>query len=256
MNVKLFSLIGVLISLTIQLTAQEFVVQVAAFSDPVESYYFTDKGLNGVFGETDHNLINRYFMGPYDTEDLAKRAVLKARNAGFEYARVVNLRVLKEQCEAGCAPLDNYPITNLFPDDDLFIRNIFFDFDRSALKPESISQLEKLYDIMQQNPNLRVELHGHTDWIGSHEYNLALSKRRGYKVRNYLLNMGIPRSRLVVKGFGENSPIAKNRYADGRDCEEGRQLNRRVELRIIDETGQILWNKVESINVPSDLKVE
>lgn len=240
--------------------AQDHVVQVAAFSEPVDiDFYFGQKGVKGVYEEVDHNLIYRYYLGPYPDETFAKRVQQKTRRAGFANARVVNLKTIREKCALSCAPIDGGDFIDVGDDvtggDDLFIRNIFFDFDRSYLREDSKSQLDKLYTILVQNPSYSAELHGHTDWIGSDTYNNALAKRRGYKARNYVTSKGIAAERLIVKAFGEHNPIARNALVNGNDSETGRQLNRRVEIRIVDNSGEIIWNAVEAINVPVDLKV-
>ena len=257
---KKFIFLCLFFTINLTLNAQDYVVQIAAFSEPVAADYFSSRGLEGVYMELDHNMIRRYYLGPYGDDDFASRMARSAQAAGFQYARVVNMTQVKEQCALSCSgatPVDGAyydGATSIVGQSDLFIRNLFFDFDRSALRAESTAELDKLYNILMENPTYKVELHAHTDWIGSDTYNDALSMRRGNKSRNYLLNKGISGNRLIVKKFGEMHPIAKNAI-DGLDSETGRQLNRRVELRIVDSTGQILWDAVEQINVPSNLKV-
>ncbi|MCS6833740.1 MAG: OmpA family protein, partial [Flammeovirgaceae bacterium] len=107
------------------------------------------------------------------------------------------------------------------------LKNIFFDTGEATLRPESITELEELLAFLTQNPTLKVEISGHTDSVASEEYNLRLSDRRAKAVVDYLVNKGIPKERMVSKGYGESKPIATN------DTEEGRQLNRRTEMRII-----------------------
>lgn len=241
--------------------AQEYVVQVAAFSEPVDiDFYFGEKGVKGVYGDVDHNLIYRYYLGPFPDEDFAKRIETKTRRAGFANARVVDLQAQRDKCANSCAPIEGGEIIDggddVTGEDDLYIRNIFFDFDRSALRSESMSQLDRLYDILAQNPSYKAEFHGHTDWIGSDDYNNALARRRSNKAKNYVSSKGIERTRLIAKAFGEHNPVARNQLANGRDSETGRQLNRRVEIRIVDANGEILWNVVQGINVPTDLKLD
>jgi outer membrane protein OmpA-like peptidoglycan-associated protein len=81
-----------------------------------------------------------------------------------------------------------------------------------------------------------------------------LSLRRANAAKAYLQKQGIAASRIKVSQFGEDDPIAKNELAGGRDTEEGRQLNRRVDLLVIDANGTVLNGIKEEINVPSDLK--
>jgi len=107
------------------------------------------------------------------------------------------------------------------------INNIFFDFNKSELKPESFPELDRLYKYLNENPAIKIEVSGHTDNVGSDEYNLTLSRARANSVKEYLVLKGISSSRIITQGFGESNPITTN------DTEEGRQLNRRVEFKII-----------------------
>jgi outer membrane protein OmpA-like peptidoglycan-associated protein len=107
------------------------------------------------------------------------------------------------------------------------LRNIFFDFDKATLRPESTAELENLLEIMQNMPKLKIELAGHTDNKGSDEYNKTLSHRRAKAVVDYLIAKGIAADRLRYMGYGEDRPVAPN------DTDAGRQLNRRTEFEII-----------------------
>jgi len=109
------------------------------------------------------------------------------------------------------------------------IDNVLFDFDKADLKEESYPALDHLLGILLDNPNEVVEISGHTDNVGSNEYNLTLSERRAAAVVDYLVVKGIPQENLVSKGYGEEYPITTN------DTEDGRELNRRVEMIIVTE---------------------
>ncbi|MFN6944016.1 MAG: OmpA family protein [Cytophagaceae bacterium] len=108
------------------------------------------------------------------------------------------------------------------------LRNIYFDFDKDVIKPESKSELDKLLKLLKENSSMRVEIGGHTDSFGSNSYNLDLSQRRSQAVVNWLINNGIDRSRLIAKGYGEEQPLASND-----DEQEGRELNRRTEFKVL-----------------------
>ncbi len=109
------------------------------------------------------------------------------------------------------------------------LNNIFFDFDKSVLKKESFPELDRMLQLMNENPDMTFEVAGHTDWIGSDEYNFGLSQRRADAVLNYFLKNGINASRLSAVGYGESRPIATNA------TDEGRAKNRRVELIILEK---------------------
>ena len=108
----------------------------------------------------------------------------------------------------------------------IVLRNIFFDTDKFILKPESMTELQKLLGLMKKNPGLKVELSGHTDNVGTPSHNLELSKNRAKAVYDYLILAGIAASRLSYVGYGLTRPIDTN------DTEQGRANNRRTEFRI------------------------
>jgi outer membrane protein OmpA-like peptidoglycan-associated protein len=250
------SLLAILTLLAVNtLFAQDYAVQVAAYSDPVSMDRFKD--LPGTYLQPDHNNIYRYYLGPYVTEDFAEKVRRKALAAGFEFARVVNLTEIRELCKRSCSSPGDATFAEETPtiENSRYIQHLFFDFDRSFLKPQSLAQLDGLKQILDENPSYRAELHGHTDAVGTEEYNVTLSRRRALKTKNYLVEKGISADRLDVQIYGKDRPIAKN-FLKGRDSEEGRRLNRRVEIRIIAADGQIVGGLVEAISVPDYLKVE
>lgn len=106
------------------------------------------------------------------------------------------------------------------------LRNIYFRFDSWELDSTSIAELDKVVRFLHLNPTVRVEISGHTDSIGTPKYNLTLSEKRAKAVYDYLVGRGISASRLTYRGYGATMPLAPN------TTEEGRRLNRRVELRI------------------------
>jgi len=107
------------------------------------------------------------------------------------------------------------------------LENIFFDFDKTTLKPESYEELDKVVDFLNQNPSVEIEIAGHTDSKGSDKYNLNLSQGRAQAVVDYIISQGIEDRRLVAKGYGETLPVETN------DTEEGRATNRRVEFTVL-----------------------
>jgi len=106
------------------------------------------------------------------------------------------------------------------------LRNVFFDTDSHELKPESEAELAKLSEFLLQNPSITIEIGGHTDSVGSLQYNLELSEKRAGAVVEFLTIAGIDRQRLSAKGYAFNNPIAPN------ETEEGRAKNRRTEFKI------------------------
>ncbi len=110
------------------------------------------------------------------------------------------------------------------------MENIFFDFDKFELKRASFPELNRVIKMMQKNEGVRISVEGHTDNVGTKEYNNALSERRARAVTDYLVRNGISKDRMKAKGWGMSKPIASNDEEKG-----GRELNRRVEFIILEE---------------------
>ncbi|MEZ4650378.1 MAG: OmpA family protein [Candidatus Eisenbacteria bacterium] len=98
---------------------------------------------------------------------------------------------------------------------------ILFDFDKATLRPETISTLEQVAEVLRNYPTLEIRVEGHTDDVGSETYNQDLSERRALAVADFLVDNGIASSQVRSAGFGESLPVAPNDTADGR------QRNRR-----------------------------
>jgi len=109
----------------------------------------------------------------------------------------------------------------------IILKNIFFDFDKTTLRPTSTAELDRLTKMLNDIPTLKIEISGHTDNIGSDQYNENLSEGRAKAVVDYLIDKGIDRERLTFAGYGESQPIETN------DTEEGRQMNRRTEFEVL-----------------------
>ncbi len=118
-------------------------------------------------------------------------------------------------------------LKNIAVGSKIILKNIFFDFDKATLRPESTNELERLTKLLNDVPTLKIEISGHTDSKGADEYNKTLSNNRAKAVLDYLVKAGISAGRLTSVGFGEEQPIATN------DTDEGRQLNRRTEFKIL-----------------------
>jgi len=102
--------------------------------------------------------------------------------------------------------------------------DVFFDFDKSNIKPRFYPELDAVVKVLNKNPSVKVRIEGNTDNIGTAKYNMGLSKRRANSVMEYLVKAGIDKNRLSTIGYGFSKPIATNA------TDEGRALNRRVEL--------------------------
>lgn len=120
------------------------------------------------------------------------------------------------------------PLTALRAGANILLHDIFFDVNQAFLRPESYAELDRLVRLMNENPDLKIEIQAHTDNQGRAAYNKKLSDKRAESALQYLIENGIAPERMKSVGFGDTKPVADN------NTEEGRQQNRRVELIIID----------------------
>ncbi|WP_421919908.1 OmpA family protein [Marinifilum sp.] len=111
--------------------------------------------------------------------------------------------------------------------------NIFYDLDKSNIRPDAAIELDKLVIILNDNPTLKIELSSHTDSRGSDAYNMALSDRRAKSAVNYIIENGISKDRIVAKGYGETKLI--NHCSNGVKCSKAEhQANRRTEVKVLE----------------------
>lgn len=173
-----------------------------------------------------------------------KRAVANRGNGEFIVALPINKDfALIAEHDGYFFYSENYSIDKLMKNEDGFLvdvpmrpikkgapfvlENIFFDTDKSVLKPESVTELKKLLGILNKNEALKIELGGHTDSDGNDEHNLQLSDNRAKAVVNWLIEKGVDRAKLQYKGYGESKPRVEN------DTPQNKALNRRTEVIIL-----------------------
>ena len=163
-----------------------------------------------------------------------------------------------------------FPLANISA--PVLIDNIFYDFDKATLRPESATALDELVKLLNENPNVTIELSAHTDYKGSAEYNERLSQRRAESVVNYLIEHGIAADRLTPKGYGESRPKTIRRklteklpwlkegdvlteafvtaLKDPEQQETCNQLNRRTEFMVLRTTYGLFDEKGRLKNPP------
>lgn len=124
--------------------------------------------------------------------------------------------------------LKDIPLVPLQTGAKVVMRNVFFETGRYDLLEPSKVELNKLVALMLKNPKMKVEIGGHTDNVGNHEYNLSLSENRAKAVITYLTDNGISSDRLSFKGYGETQPV------DSNETESGRANNRRTEFKVVE----------------------
>lgn len=106
--------------------------------------------------------------------------------------------------------------------------NVYFDEALWVIRDESHPALERLHDFMIKNPGVKILITGHTDNTGGYDYNMALSRKRAHEIEAYLISRGIEKSRMTTRGYGYERNIKPN------NTEEGRQMNRRVEITVME----------------------
>jgi len=157
---------------------------------------------------------------------------LNARRKGYAFFsanyNLIETKSLEKpyQLEARLQPLPSKE--NKQKHQPIVLENVFFETASAALKDASIAELNKLKQLLDENPAIRIQLNGHTDNVGKPEDNMTLSQQRAEAVQQYLIKNGIEAQRIKAKGFGETQPIADN------ESKEGRAKNRRTEFQILD----------------------
>lgn len=136
----------------------------------------------------------------------------------------------------------------------IILRTIFFDFDNFSIKASEKEKLNELFAVMNANPDLKLEVVGHTDAKGSNSYNKRLSVNRANSTIKYLTGKGINKDRFKITGAGEDIPIALNKMRDGSDAPHGRELNRRVEMHVLQSENKSIVS--EEVIIPEELKVK
>jgi len=109
------------------------------------------------------------------------------------------------------------------------LENVYFEFAKSNLKPESYPALNELVELLKAETTMKIEISGHTDNVGTPQSNMILSQNRAESVRQYLISKGIAPTRVKAVGYGDTIPVATN------ETELGRQMNRRTEVKILNK---------------------
>jgi outer membrane protein OmpA-like peptidoglycan-associated protein len=163
----------------------------------------------------------------------------RARNRRIEFKLTGEKKSIQNESENTNSKNQNSETIELSPEakimekallnsDKFVLNNLHFVFDKDILVEKSKQILLDVTNVLKKHPNIKIRIEGHTDNIGTDDYNQYLSIMRANAVKRYLVEHGIYKSRLTTKGFGESSPIADN------NTEKGRALNRRIEFKVIE----------------------
>ena len=158
---------------------------------------------------------------------------MKKAGAGSEATwKVVGLNFSKliqmAAAEAGAGNIAYAPIKTDLQDGDQLV--LYFDYDNATVNPRASKQLRIIADILREDPKKKIHINGHTDALGTADYNEGLSDSRAAAVRQILLAHGIPGDQIVTKAYGFSAPKAPNVNPDGTDNPMGRAQNRRAEV--------------------------
>ena len=157
-------------------------------------------------------------------------ALRKEGNGGYDiYEFDLDENFRPRYVEVEKPSVEEYYADALEKHNSVVLKNIYFDFDSADLREDSEDGISAVYDFLRLNPDKNILLEGHTDDVGSEEYNLLLSKKRAESVKSALINKGISADRIKTKGCGSSQPLSTNNFDD-----ELKTLNRRVSMSLID----------------------
>lgn len=184
-----------------KLSAQNFRVQVAAFTDSVPASYFKDQGVNGVIASVDDAGVHRYLFGSFPTYVEAEKVQQQLISKGFEHATVIDLevqRLLTDQSLCGYFKGGPIPIT-----ENDSVRFIYFTLGQHSLQTSEKTDLDYMLEKLKSAPKSDLRILGYTDAVGSGKANLELATERARTARNYLIDRGIDPNRMLLRVFGE-----------------------------------------------------
>ncbi|TVR76381.1 MAG: hypothetical protein EA412_13740 [Chitinophagaceae bacterium] len=185
----------------------------------------------------------------FELEKETAYSVMGSKEGFFNRSETVTTRGKKDLENVTVTVYVELILDRIFRDREIVIPNIYYDFDASTLREESLAVLDTLSMMLEENPNIQLEIGSHTDSRGSVSYNQRLSLERARSVVRYLVENGIQQERLLAKGYGESNLV--NHCKPGVECtEEEHQENRRTTFRVISDDFIL-----ESVQ-PSDIRVD
>jgi outer membrane protein OmpA-like peptidoglycan-associated protein len=194
-----------------------------AKGDIMQDYVTGDDGkfLFRVYENEDYNMVG-------ETDGyLVKRQPYTTRGKGVDPASLKDL-ITNISLDTTIV-LDKIEINKTF-----VLDNIYYNFNRAEIREDAAKELDKLVQLLVDNPEIKIELGSHTDSVDTDAFNILLSQRRAESAVTYIVQNGIAPDRIVAKGYGESRPIARNTNPDGTDNADGRQRNRRTEFKILE----------------------
>ncbi len=151
-----------------------------------------------------------------------KYRIIAKSDGYYNTIDTIDLTALRKSAEI----VKNLYLDPIIKDEPIVLQNVYFDFDSDVIRPESFPELNRISEMLLDNPTLHMTIDGHTCDIGTDEYNLGLSMRRARSIVRYLEDKGVPPTNLEYHGYGESRPKMPN------TCEANRKMNRRVEFEL------------------------
>lgn len=199
------------------------IVRIVKYSEGIEEDITTlTTSENGGFGpirleeETDYGIVAE------------KKDYLTKREGFTMYGRSIP-QALLTKASTDTTFYTNINLDQIFVGKTFRLENIYYDLDKYDIRPDAAVELDKLVQILEDNPAIKIELGSHTDTRGTDIYNLRLSQKRAESVINYLVSKGIDKNRLTAKGYGETELIIEDAKT-----EEEHQVNRRTEFKVVE----------------------
>ncbi|MDG5490979.1 OmpA family protein [Psychroserpens sp. SPM9] len=173
---------------------------------------------------------NYFIIGNFDKNtNLEKMRIPGSKGPSKSYYFIDDISIRPKHPKVLKQPEDISETPEIKHNQIYTFNHVLFDFDQAELLDHSIEELNQLYQYLSENPDLSIEIYGHTDAIGLDKRNKELSEQRAKAVADYLILQGLHVSRITYFGFGSSKPVLAN------DTKEGQQQNRRVEFKIIQE---------------------
>ncbi len=172
----------------------------------------------------------------YELEAEQDYKIFVSKKDYFNKSIQVSTKGLKSPDSLLITIYEQVELEKIFPETEITIPNIYYDYDKATLRAESLPVLDKLVSFFDENKDLTIEIGSHTDSRGSDKYNESLSQRRAQSVVDYFIEKGVPSTQLGAKGYGETRIL--NKCKNGVECtEEEHQENRRTTFRVISADG-------------------
>jgi len=145
-------------------------------------------------------------------------------NGYYDLSTEMSVTQVNEQGEFNT----DFELTPTFKQEMIRLENLIFATGRSEITPSSYPEIDMIAEMINDRPQIKIQLEGHTDYAGNSDANMRLSQERVESVRDYLVKAGVKKSRILLKAFGGSKPLTNDR------SDQGRRMNRRVEVRVIE----------------------